>query len=210
MAKKANDKTTGSSGKEAVEEGKEKVTPADGEPEEGAEGEGQDENEDEGTENPTEDEDEGDEPEGDGDGKSGKKPANEKTYTKKEVDAIVKKRVDRLTKKHSTELTTINSRLEGLETERTEERKTVKASLQAEVDALPDEVKAMAPKLDAKDGIKNVRTWLASAKKLAEKLSKAAKVPGLDVDPTPDQVSGDKLTAEQVTEQARKHSIYQF
>lgn len=151
--------------------------------------------------------------------KAAVKPEDEKTFSQADVNRMITERLDREKKKKAGEFETLfnetetkrleaEARLAELEAEAKEEREAAKSALQAEVDALPEEVKALAPSISTKGGLKAVREWLPKGKALAAKLGEKAKVPGNEGDPPPAGPSGDKLTSEQITAIARKHSIY--
>jgi hypothetical protein len=143
----------------------------------------------------------------------------DKKFNQADVDRIVQERLDREKKKASGEFKALyeeettkreaaERRAAELETERKAARTQERTNLQVEIDALPEEVKAMAPDLKAKGGIEKVRGWLPTAQKLAEKLGAAGKMPGNGGDPKPLGAPGDTKTADELTKKASQHSIY--
>lgn len=129
------------------------------------------------------------------------------------LSQIVEKRLAKqersLTKKHDGEVRKLGAKLTRLEGEAEEYRKLVATSVQAEVDALPDEVKLMAPATtETAAGLKKVQEWLPNAKTLAGKLGVAAKAPGNPPNPKPATTAGGAATEEDTLKSVKQHSIY--
>lgn len=98
------------------------------------------------------------------------------------IDAMVKRRLAKqeksLNKTHQREIMRLTNKIEAAEKATESFRALVATSVQTEVDALPDEIKAMAPaKTDSAAGLKKVQEWLPNAKALAAKLPPSDKKP---------------------------------
>lgn len=128
------------------------------------------------------------------------------------LDAIVQKAKDKQKrsdeKKHSSELKKLNNKVERAEAEIESYRKIVATQVQAEVDALPEEVKKMSPATtETASGLKKVQDWLPDAKALAAKLGTSVKNSGNKPNP-PASLAGGTKTEEEVLAESRNHPIY--
>lgn len=166
--------------------------------------------------------DEGDQPNEDGDINKTEAPDDtkpdgegkpEKKFTQEEVNKII---ADRLAKeknkksKMNNPTPDVAARLEAMEKELEGYRESANESTKKEFDALPAEVRELAPgDVATPEGITAIKSWLPKAKKLAETLAAEKKTakPGNGGDPkilTQKEIEDEKA----LTEKAKKHSIY--
>lgn len=136
----------------------------------------------------------------------------EKRFTQTDLNNAVKKRLAKEGSKFAAKETTFEKTISELKTELDTYRLAERESVQSKLDALPDEVKVLAPAaLDTADGVMAVKAWLPKVEALASKLKEApapAPKPGNGSDPKPKGISPTE-SDEDLVEAAKKHSIYQ-
>jgi hypothetical protein len=142
----------------------------------------------------------------------------EKKFTQTEVNKMISERLKKKTGKLTTEFTTRETGLKEavatLTTELQGYRNAAKESVQAEFDALPQEVRELAPaSLETAEGVAAIKSWIPKAKTLADKLATPA--PEVKPNRTPGNGDGPKpngttpaVDDAALIEKAKTHSIY--
>lgn len=145
--------------------------------------------------------------------------ADEKTFTEKEVEAIVKQRLKRkeksMNKQFDETISALTEKLEQIAPVLDSYQKREQDGIRQSFESLPEEVRVAAPVTVNDDGtladdadLNALRDWMPKAEKLAEKLTGRKKVKGNSGN-YPSTVSNDDAEDEEARiEKARQHSIY--
>jgi hypothetical protein len=159
------------------------------------------------------DEDTDDTEEGEGEGEGEEGDEGKPQFTQAQLDSKIKSRLAKQKKTletaHAAKVTELEAQIATLTGERDTFRSDVVASVKAEFEALPEEIRAaQTADINTPEGFKAIRDWLPTGKSLADKLATAAKVPGNGDDPNPAGLGGETTTDEELVKQAKSHSLY--